>query len=215
MKYLSVFNVRNVFVHCNMGFLGPNPGAVEPDLRAIHPNRRKSNASGGLRDIDPADPHSRRRLAGRRAGPRLPAIVVGRGRAGRFCLRGADGAWRVDPRGEPLGTDFSNFWSASKLALMGDPAAAYDMARQYAVQKQEFGPQTGFYPVLLSADLSAHLLPAGGSALSHGAGDLARRRPHGPIRRLSGASGEGVVGPSPCSPFPPSSSRSATARTRF
>jgi len=29
---------------------------------------------------------------------------------------------------------------------MGDPAAAYDMARQYAVQKQEFGPQTGFYP---------------------------------------------------------------------
>jgi len=52
----------------------------------------------------------------------------------------------VDSRGEPIGTDFSNFWSASKLALMGDPAAAYDMARQYAVQKQEFGPQTGFYP---------------------------------------------------------------------
>ncbi|MCC2104635.1 MAG: DUF2029 domain-containing protein, partial [Hyphomicrobiales bacterium] len=52
----------------------------------------------------------------------------------------------VDSRGEPIGTDFSNFWSASKLALMGEPAAVYDMARQYAVQKQEFGPQTGFYP---------------------------------------------------------------------
>lgn len=52
----------------------------------------------------------------------------------------------VDSRGEPLGTDFSNFWSASKLALMGEPAAVYDMARQYAVQQQEFGAQTGFYP---------------------------------------------------------------------
>ncbi len=52
----------------------------------------------------------------------------------------------VDSRGEPIGTDFSNFWSASKLALMGEPAAVYDMARQYDVQKQEFGPQTGFYP---------------------------------------------------------------------
>mgnify|MGYP000957129241 CR=1 FL=1 len=52
----------------------------------------------------------------------------------------------VDSRGEPLGADFSNFWSASRLALMGEPAAVYDMARQYAVQRQEFGAQTGFYP---------------------------------------------------------------------
>lgn len=56
----------------------------------------------------------------------------------------ANGA--VDSRGEPLGTDFSNFWSASKLALAGEPAAVYDMARQYAVQQKEFGAQTGFYP---------------------------------------------------------------------
>ena len=52
----------------------------------------------------------------------------------------------VDSRGEPIGTDFSNFWSASKLALIGEPAAVYDMARQYDIQKQVFGPQTGFYP---------------------------------------------------------------------
>ena len=52
----------------------------------------------------------------------------------------------VDSRGEPLGADFSNFWSASKLALTGEPAAVYDMTRQYAVQKNEFGAQTGFYP---------------------------------------------------------------------
>lgn len=52
----------------------------------------------------------------------------------------------VDARGEPVGTDFSNFWSASKLALSGAPASVYDMAAQYAVQKQQFGAQTGFYP---------------------------------------------------------------------
>ena len=52
----------------------------------------------------------------------------------------------VDSRGEPLGADFSNFWSASQLALRGEPAAVYDMARQYAVQQKAFGAQTGFYP---------------------------------------------------------------------
>lgn len=77
-----------------------------------------------------------------RAYPRIVAGVVVLALLGlAFTAHGA-----VDSRGEPLGTDFSNFWSASKLALMGEPAAVYDMARQYAVQKQEFGPQTGFYP---------------------------------------------------------------------
>lgn len=77
-----------------------------------------------------------------RAYPRIVAGVVVLALLGLALT--AHGA--VDSRGEPLGTDFSNFWSASKLALMGEPAAVYDMARQYAVQKQEFGPQTGFYP---------------------------------------------------------------------
>ena len=52
----------------------------------------------------------------------------------------------VDPRGEPLGTDFSNVWTASKLALSGQPASVYDMVAQYGLQKQMFGAQTGFYP---------------------------------------------------------------------
>lgn len=77
-----------------------------------------------------------------RAYPRIVAGVVLLALIGLVLT--AHGA--VDSRGEPIGTDFSNFWSASKLALMGEPAAVYDMARQYAVQKQEFGPQTGFYP---------------------------------------------------------------------
>ncbi|MCB1544354.1 MAG: DUF2029 domain-containing protein [Methylobacteriaceae bacterium] len=77
-----------------------------------------------------------------RAYPRIIAAIVLLALLGLVLT--ANGV--VDSRGEPIGTDFSNFWSASKLALMGEPAAAYDMARQYAVQKQEFGPQTGFYP---------------------------------------------------------------------
>lgn len=83
-------------------------------------------------------------LDARRAGayPRIIAAVTFIALLGLVLT--AHGA--VDSRGEPIGTDFSNFWSASKLALMGEPAAVYDMARQYAVQKQEFGPQTGFYP---------------------------------------------------------------------
>ncbi len=41
----------------------------------------------------------------------------------------------VDPNGKPLGTDFIGVWTAGKLALLGDPAGAYDYARHYAVQR--------------------------------------------------------------------------------
>lgn len=40
----------------------------------------------------------------------------------------------IDPNGKPIGTDFMNVWAAGKLALAGDPGAAYDYARHYAVQ---------------------------------------------------------------------------------
>lgn len=42
----------------------------------------------------------------------------------------------IDPNGKPLGTDFMNVWAAGKLALMGEPGAAYDYARHYEVQAQ-------------------------------------------------------------------------------
>lgn len=38
----------------------------------------------------------------------------------------------------PLGGDFISFWSASRLALDGAPAAAYDIAAHRAMQWQEF-----------------------------------------------------------------------------
>ena len=40
----------------------------------------------------------------------------------------------IDPNGKPLGTDFMNVWSAGKLALAGEPGAAYDYPRHYEVQ---------------------------------------------------------------------------------
>jgi hypothetical protein len=42
----------------------------------------------------------------------------------------------VDPNGKPLGTDFMTVWSAGTLALAGEPAAAYDYARHFEVQRQ-------------------------------------------------------------------------------
>lgn len=41
----------------------------------------------------------------------------------------------IDPNGKPLGTDFMDVWAAGKLALAGEPAAAYDYARHYEVQR--------------------------------------------------------------------------------
>jgi glycosyl transferase family 87 len=40
----------------------------------------------------------------------------------------------IDPFGKPIGTDFMNFWAAGRLTLGGEPAAAYDYARHFAVE---------------------------------------------------------------------------------
>ena len=56
----------------------------------------------------------------------------------------------IDRAGKPLGTDFVSFWTASELALQGQPAAAYDVAAHWSAQKALFGAETGysafFYP---------------------------------------------------------------------
>jgi alpha-1,2-mannosyltransferase len=49
-----------------------------------------------------------------------------------------------DPWGRPLGTDFSSFWTASRLALAGDPAAAWDPVRHAAAQRASFPPADGY-----------------------------------------------------------------------
>ena len=56
----------------------------------------------------------------------------------------------LDREGEPIGTDFVGFWTASRLALDGRPDLAYDVAAHWAAQKAVFGAKLGytgfFYP---------------------------------------------------------------------
>ncbi len=51
----------------------------------------------------------------------------------------------LDSAGRPLGTDFSNVWSAGRLVLEGAPQAAYDVVRHHAEQQREFGEAVPFY----------------------------------------------------------------------
>ncbi|MDR4305594.1 DUF2029 domain-containing protein [Chelatococcus sambhunathii] len=51
----------------------------------------------------------------------------------------------LDAAGRPLGTDFSNVWSAGRLVLEGAPQAAYDVARHHGEQQREFGAAVPFY----------------------------------------------------------------------
>jgi hypothetical protein len=51
----------------------------------------------------------------------------------------------VDPAGHPVGTDFASFYTAGRLALEGDPAAAYDWAAHHAAQRALFGAEAPYY----------------------------------------------------------------------
>ena len=70
----------------------------------------------------------------------------------------------LDAAGRPLGTDFSNVWAAGRLTLEGAPEAAYDLARHYAVQEQEFGAGVPFFgwhypPMFLALAAALATLP--------------------------------------------------------
>ncbi|HEX7781825.1 MAG TPA: glycosyltransferase family 87 protein [Sphingobium sp.] len=72
------------------------------------------------------------------------------------------------PSGEPLGTDFVSFWTASQLALTGHPAAPYDPAAHHAAQIALMGWDPGYFaffypPPYLLACLPLALLPYGAS----------------------------------------------------
>lgn len=51
----------------------------------------------------------------------------------------------VDLYGRPLGTDFSAFWTAGRMALEGRAAAAYDWVAHYELQQQTHGVDL-FFP---------------------------------------------------------------------
>ncbi len=77
----------------------------------------------------------------------------------------ATGSGTLDRFGRPLGTDFSNVWTAGRMALEGNAASAWDWNQHYRVQQQAHGDETvPFYgwhyppPFLLVASLLG-LLP--------------------------------------------------------
>src|SRR5450759_3851231 len=66
-----------------------------------------------------------------------------------ILLPGLLGHGLVDMLGKPIGTDFAVFWTASKVALGGEPATIYDFSKLQAIQKSLIGadfPLVWFYP---------------------------------------------------------------------
>lgn len=67
----------------------------------------------------------------------------------------------IDRMGKPLGTDFLAFWSASRLALNHDAAAAYDLARIYAVEMAAMPVDPGLSSFLYPPPFLLLCLPLG------------------------------------------------------
>jgi predicted heme/steroid binding protein len=72
----------------------------------------------------------------------------------------------VDPRGKPLGTDFSKVYAAGELALSGRPETAWDRGAHFGAQQSVFGADTPYYgwhypPVFLFAAAGLAMLPYG------------------------------------------------------
>ncbi len=55
----------------------------------------------------------------------------------------------LDPEGKPVGTDFVNIWTASKLALAGDASLAWSPAAHGAAQQALFGGRLRHYTPFL------------------------------------------------------------------
>src|SRR5687768_15674301 len=51
------------------------------------------------------------------------------------------GTGNLDRFGRPLGTDFSNVWTAGRMALDGNAAAAWDWDQHYQVQQALHGSE--------------------------------------------------------------------------
>ena len=69
----------------------------------------------------------------------------------------------TDVLGKPVGTDFSNYWVASRLALAGEPGAVYDFPRLEAAQEAATGVKFplafSYPPTFLLLILPLALLP--------------------------------------------------------
>lgn len=110
-----------------------------------------------------------------RARVRLTAILVLAATMIGLLYLFATAHGTVDSLGRPLGTDFSNVWTAGQMADHGRAAAAWDWPTHYAVQKQvHHDPAIPFYgwhyppPFLIIATLLAQFPYVGALLLWQG-----------------------------------------------
>ena len=95
---------------------------------------------------------------------RLAAVLSGAATVLVLSYLFATASSTVDRFGRPLGTDFSNVWTAGRMALDGRAAEAWQWGSHYRVQQLTHGKDVPFYgwhyppPFLLLASLLA-LLP--------------------------------------------------------
>lgn len=67
----------------------------------------------------------------------------------------------LDALGRPLGNDFLAFWSAARLALMGEPAAAWDIARLFQAGREALPENQLVYSFSYPPVFQMMLLPLG------------------------------------------------------
>ena len=108
-----------------------------------------------LRDADWATPTRLRNYLGLLALANLAGLLV---------LVSYIWAGGVDPRGEPVGSDFVSFWAAGKLALSHQAAQVYVPQSHLAAERAYFGAPLGWYaffypPIFLLACWPLGLLP--------------------------------------------------------
>jgi hypothetical protein len=108
-----------------------------------------------LRDADWATPTRLRNYLGLLALANLAGLLV----LGFYIWTGG-----VDPRGEPVGSDFVSFWAAGKMALAHRAAEVYVPQSHLAAERAYFGSALGWYaffypPIFLLACMPLGLLP--------------------------------------------------------
>ena len=68
----------------------------------------------------------------------------------------------IDPTGKPLGTDFTSFWSAVRIAVTGNPADVYRQAVHAAIERSIFdGGDRGYFAFYYPPIFLLYLLPLG------------------------------------------------------
>ena len=67
----------------------------------------------------------------------------------------------IDPRGEPLGTDFVSFWTAGRMALAGQASAIYSPEAHHAAERAFFGHPLDWYAFFYPPTFLLLCLPLG------------------------------------------------------